>query len=64
MFTNDDAMRQASDTVHEYLIRVVESLDKKFGEGYAKKNPALVGQMISACVEDFKCAMRARWFQL
>lgn len=29
-----------------YLDLIVDAIDEKFGEGYAKKNPDLVGQMV------------------
>lgn len=32
----------------EQLWAMVEAIDEVFGEGYAKKNPELVGRMIQA----------------
>jgi hypothetical protein len=29
-----------------YLEIIIEAIDEHFGEGYAKKNPDLVGQMV------------------
>jgi hypothetical protein len=46
-------MNQAVNTINAYLSDVVEALDKRFGEGYAAANPALVGAMVQACALDF-----------
>lgn len=51
--TPDDAVRQAGTTIAEYLDRAVAAIDEKFGDGYAKANPALVGAFIQACATDF-----------
>ena len=50
-------MRQAPDTAGLYLGKVVECVDREFGEGYAKKNPELVAKMIEACARDFETAI-------
>ena len=47
-------MDQASDTAHCYMHRAITSIDKKFGEGYAKKNPTLVGAFMQASSQDFQ----------
>ena len=39
-------MRQAGITAGEWLLQAVKAIDYEFGEGYAKKNPALVGSFI------------------
>lgn len=46
-------MRQASMTVDVYLSEAVERIDRRFGDGYAAKNPALVGAFIQAASMDF-----------
>ena len=30
----------------QYLLESINSIDKRFGEGYAKKNPQLVSTMV------------------
>ena len=39
-------MRQAGFTAEEWLRQAVTAIDDKFGEGFAKANPALVGSFI------------------
>ena len=39
-------MRQAGYTSEEWMRQAVKSIDSQFDEGYAKKNPALVGAFI------------------
>lgn len=34
------------DFVEETFEEVIQSIDDKFGEGYAKKNPRLVGSLL------------------
>ena len=46
-------MRQASMTAREYLEAAVIAIDEEFGPGYAKNNPALVGDFIKAASMDF-----------
>lgn len=40
-------------TVDVYLSEAVKRIDREFGEGYAAKNPALVGAFIQAASMDF-----------
>lgn len=48
-----DAMRQAGMTTAEYMRDAVESIDKQFGDGYAKANPVLVAAFIQAAAHDY-----------
>lgn len=53
MSTNaHESMKQAPMTVQLYLSEAIEIIDKQFGEGYAEKNPSLVGAFIQACAVD------------
>ena len=52
----DTLQKQASDTVEVYLFRAVRLLDDQFGDGYAAKNPNLVGQLVSAMATDMSSA--------
>jgi hypothetical protein len=45
-------MDQAGPTVGHWLHQSVEQIDGIFGEGYAKKNPALVAAFIQAAAAD------------
>jgi hypothetical protein len=47
-----ELMKQASMTAHDYLQEAVKSIDGEFGEGYARKNPALVGAFMQAASMD------------
>lgn len=49
----DKLMRQAPKTIANYLDDCIQILDERFGEGYAKNNPELLGQMVEACAQDF-----------
>ncbi len=51
--TIENRMRQAPMTANEYMVKCVEDIDNMFGEGYAKKNPELLGQMVIASSNDF-----------
>lgn len=53
----EELLRQASMTAEVYLIEAVRCIDKQFGEGYAKKNPALIASFISTSATDFNTAM-------
>jgi hypothetical protein len=44
---------QAQDVPSSYLTSACYTLDKHFGEGYAKNNPELVGQIMNSMTVDF-----------
>ncbi len=46
-------LRQASITAEVYFQEAVAMIDSKFGEGYAKKHPELVGAFMNAAARDF-----------
>lgn len=45
-------MDQAGPTVGHWLSQSVHEIDRTFGEGYAKKNPALIAAFIQAAALD------------
>lgn len=51
--SNDNAVDQAGRTIRQYLYQALEHIDDIFGEGYAHKNPNLVGQCVTAQALDF-----------
>lgn len=53
-------MRQAPITIAEYLSHAVKHIDEQFGDGYAKKNPELVGAFIQASALDFHTAITVK----
>ncbi len=53
----ENLMKQASMTANEYFYRAIDTIDKQFGQGYAKSHPELiVGFMITAA-KDFHTSM-------
>lgn len=48
------AHKDAMDATEDYFVRAVRVIDEKFGEGYAKANPALVGEFIRACSLEYQ----------
>ncbi len=54
-------MEQASSTTEDYLTAAIKMIDNKFGTGYAKANPSLVGDIVKASAKDFEtsCFMLA-----
>lgn len=57
--TNDaySAMNQATATADLYLADAVSSIDRTFGDGYAKKHPELVGAYINTAAADYMAWM-------
>ncbi len=51
--------QQAMMTAQDFMSRAVRDIDKEFGLGYAKKNPALVAEYMRACGQDWSTAMRS-----
>jgi len=45
-------MRQAPATAETYLYEAVNCIDGKFGTGYSKQHPDLVGSFINCCAVD------------
>ena len=52
-------MRQASMTADEYLREAISRIDARLGEGYAAKNPALIGAFMAAAAQDYAAALGA-----
>ena len=50
--SDETLMRQASMTATEYLDAAIENIDFRFGSGFAKQHPELVGAfMITAALD-------------
>ncbi len=56
--TAENQMRQASMTTCEYFWNAIKDIDDKFGEGYAKQNPQLVGDFMKVASQDFDSMTR------
>lgn len=52
-------VRQASATADEYLRDAIRCIDARLGEGYAQKNPVLVGAFMGAAAQDYASAIGA-----
>ena len=44
--------RHSMMAVEDYLANAIHNLDEKFGNGYAKAHPELVGAYINACAKE------------
>jgi hypothetical protein len=51
--TQDDLMRQACMTAHDYMLNARADIDKMFGAGHAAKHPELVAAYMNAAATDF-----------
>jgi hypothetical protein len=49
-------MNQASTTSQTYMLDAIKYIDETFGEGYAVKNPSLVGDFMKTAALDFLAA--------
>ena len=47
-----DLFTQAPTTTNGYMQDAIEAIDREFGDGYAKKNPQLVGDFMKTCGND------------
>jgi hypothetical protein len=56
-------MNQAGPTAAVYLRSAVDSIDREFGEGYARENPELVAAMVAAATADFSVALIVQTLQ-
>jgi hypothetical protein len=50
---------QAPKTINDYLLEGIKSIDRQFGNGYAKNHPELLGAFIKACALDFNSSIIA-----
>jgi hypothetical protein len=55
--SNDTLMQQAPMTADEYLRAGVRTIDKQFGDGYAKQHPELLAAYMKTCAMDFGTSM-------
>lgn len=47
-------MKQASMTANEYFHESIDTIDKKFGIGYAQKHPELIVGFMTTAASDFQ----------
>lgn len=55
-----ELMHKASLTAGQYFLDAVRCLDEKFGDGYAKANPALVAAFMATAASDFRSVLWAQ----
>jgi hypothetical protein len=46
-------MDQAVSTASHYFLDAVKAIDSKFGDGYAKSHPELIGAFMNAAAADY-----------
>lgn len=61
--TAEELLQQASWTAADYLSGGIEAIDKKFGEGYAKKHPELLGAFMAAASRDLQTSLTVQALQ-
>ena len=59
----DTAFENASNDPWVYLDKAADVLNAKFGDGYAKKNPALMGTYMQTASHEFRTSVwcKALW---
>ena len=59
----DTAFENAANDPWVYLDKAADVLNAKFGEGYAKKNPALMGTYMQTASHEFRTSVwcKALW---
>jgi|TARA_B100000424_G_C22898738_1_gene478032 predicted molibdopterin-dependent oxidoreductase YjgC len=59
----DTAFKSAANDPWYYADKAEACLDAKFGEGYAKKNPALLGTYMTVASQEFRTSVwcKALW---
>lgn len=50
--TNQELMQQSMMTAHDYMNHARRDIDELFGEGYAAKNPQLIGDYMKTAAID------------
>jgi hypothetical protein len=51
-----DLMQQSGSTAQHYMGTAIADIDRMLGEGYAKKNPALIAAFMQTAALDFHAA--------
>lgn len=51
---------QSADAVDYYLDKAVHSIDGRFGEGFAQKNPDLVASLVASAISEFHSAAQLK----
>lgn len=52
MLSDEQLMHQAADTTQFYMTTARRRIDELFGEGYAEKNPQLIGDFMKSAAID------------
>ena len=55
--TPTDLMLQARDSAETYFNQSIRIIDSKFGEGYAKAHPELIGDFMQTVAAEFHTAI-------
>ena len=49
----ENALSQASLTIDQYIGQAINLIDSRFGDGYSREHPELVGQLVQSQAMDF-----------
>lgn len=55
--TPADLMQQANKTAESYFHAAIRVIDEKFGDGYSKEHPQLIGDFMRTAAADFHTAV-------
>ncbi len=62
--TDNDLFLQSLKSTSDVLNHARREIDAQFGEGFARQNPALVGQFMVSAVADFGIGVLAKRIEL
>lgn len=54
-------MEDGAGAAHYYMHKAIESIDDKFGKGYAKDHPELIGAFMQAAATDYQGTIIAKY---
>jgi hypothetical protein len=61
MTSDDNLLRQAHMTAHDYMMYAKSDIDELFGNDFAAKHPELVAAYMQVAARDFDTAMRTKY---
>lgn len=54
----DECVGEAPPTVELYMVEMIERIDRHLGNGFAKKNPQLLGKLVECCCLDYAATLK------
>ncbi len=55
--SQENLVKQASMTADAYFYRAITTIDKQFGDGYAKNHPELIVGFMTTAASDFQSCL-------